>query len=504
MIGRLFLHGPGGSGKTYMLTQVILPVYDRYLPGASKGVAAQNSAARLIRGATFHYMSALTRSSDIVLEKPSRARKEALRRRWQHVGLVFLDEISLTPPALLATLSDAAYWGREMCQKSGSSGSVLGAGSGKRTGHRSSPSMVDDDGYTEQTLGNVLCQIIAGDFLQLNPVLNHSLMEIFGVEVPRAPTYERMEEQTRQRKQRIDRLGLQIFGRFLPQTILFRGSHRFKAGDPLATILANMRKEGHNPLTSELKDLIRKQIYRPMANDPRLDSDFIMRDDEGHQVGPIGFFANGMFSAINWDQVARLQQITVYESAKNCFGVSAWQNSTKGRAVRCIRHFPPALGRSFNRRFGHVVLSVAQSLTLFLHPKGQVIYYCQAVDLVHQKEYFADKSVLRECLALTNMASKTCNLMSFCPLHIGLKVKITKKLMAPELVQECPAEVVAIHVHPQERYGVPGCPPGLPQPPAGHPCWTEGSCRLDFLPACITIRVEAGVQILSCRLFEVK
>ena len=55
MIGRLFLHGPGGSGKTYMLTQVILPVYDRYLPGASKGVAAQNSAARLIRGATLNY-----------------------------------------------------------------------------------------------------------------------------------------------------------------------------------------------------------------------------------------------------------------------------------------------------------------------------------------------------------------------------------------------------------------------------------------------------------------
>ena len=75
-----------------------------------------------------------------------------------------------------------------------------------------------------ETLGNVLCQIVAGDFLQLNPVLNHSLMEIFGVEVPRAPTYEKMEAQTRQRKQDIDRLGLQIFGQFLPQTILFRGN----------------------------------------------------------------------------------------------------------------------------------------------------------------------------------------------------------------------------------------------------------------------------------------
>ena len=101
----------------------------------------------------------------------------------------------------------------------------------------------------------------------------------------------------------------------------------------------------------------------------------------------LGFFANGMFSAINWDQVARLQQITVYESAKNSFGVNAWQNNTQGRAVKFIRHFPPALGRSFNRRFGHVVLSVAQSLTLFLHPKGQVIYYCQAVG--------ASKRVLR-------------------------------------------------------------------------------------------------------------
>lgn len=74
MIARIFLHGPGGSGKTYMLTRVILPVYEQFLPGASKGVAAQNSAARLIAGATFHYMSALTRGQEPGLQKPSRAR----------------------------------------------------------------------------------------------------------------------------------------------------------------------------------------------------------------------------------------------------------------------------------------------------------------------------------------------------------------------------------------------------------------------------------------------
>ena len=254
-----------------------------------------------------------------------------------------------------------------------------------------------------------------------------------------------------------------------------------------------MRKEGHNPLREELKDAIRKQVFRPLAGDPRLDSDFVMRDADGRQVGPRGFFANGMFSAINWDQVARLQQITVYESAKSSFGVSAWRNTAAGKAVRIHRHFPPALGRSINAKFWQGLQSVAQSLTSCMFQPGQVIYYAQAVDLVHQKEFFADKSILHECLAITNMASKTCNLMSFCPLHVGLRVKITKKLMAPELVQECPAEVIAIGVHPQERYGIPECPPGLPQPPAGHPCWSEGVCRLDYLPSSVSIRVEAGV-----------
>ena len=57
MVSRIFVHGPGGSGKTFMLNEVILPVYEEYLPGMSKGVAAQNSAARLIGGSTFHHMA---------------------------------------------------------------------------------------------------------------------------------------------------------------------------------------------------------------------------------------------------------------------------------------------------------------------------------------------------------------------------------------------------------------------------------------------------------------
>ena len=142
-----------------------------------------------------------------------------------------------------------------------------------------------------------------------------------------------------------------------------------------------------------------------------------MRDADGRQVGPTGFFANGVFSAINWDQVARLQQITVYESAKSSFGVSAWQNTAAGKAVRIHRHFPPALGRSINAKFGQGLQSVAQSLTSFMFQQGQVIYYAQAVDLVHQKEFFAHKSILHECLAITMWACVSKSRRNLWPLN---------------------------------------------------------------------------------------
>ena len=109
----MFFHGPGGSGKTYMLTQVVLPVYEAYLPSCARGVAAQNSAARLIRGCTFHYLAGLTRNQALAIKKPTKQRLAALLRRWQRLVLLFMDEISLTPPPLLAVLNASAGWGRQ-------------------------------------------------------------------------------------------------------------------------------------------------------------------------------------------------------------------------------------------------------------------------------------------------------------------------------------------------------------------------------------------------------
>lgn len=50
-------------------------------------------------------------------------------------------------------------------------------------------------------------------------------------------------------------------------------------------------------------------------------------------MGPQGFFAQGFHSAINWDQVARLQQLWAVETARLSTGPFAWQNSPSKRGA---------------------------------------------------------------------------------------------------------------------------------------------------------------------------
>ena len=474
MVARIFVHGPGGSGKTFMLNEIILPVYEEYLPGMSKGVAAQNSAARLIGGSTFHHMAGLGRKQDLLLKKPSRDRREALRRKWRRVALLFIDEISLTSPNLLAMLHASACWGR-----------------------------LDDvqpGDFLDHIFGDVLLQMIAGDFLQLNPVLSHSLMGSFGITVPGAPTYEQMDSLQREKKQELDTHGYQVFKAFLKHTVLFRGSHRFKKGDPLAALLGKMRKVGGEPLGEALKEAIARQVYRPLAGDDRLSSDYCMYDDSGKQIGPTGFFSRGAFSAVNWDQVARLQQLCAYESAKASYGCAALYNSKSGKPRLLLRAFPlyvskKVFNRDKNNDFVKMLDVLETKLMDFLQVNGQLLFYVQAVDLIHQQEFVNDKTILKEALAISNMSSKTANLISFLPLHQGMRCKITKKILPPELVQEAPVEILSIEVHPQERYGIPGHPPGLPLPDATHPCWATGHVRLDYVPAAIAVRVEVGLKM---------
>ena len=62
---------------------------------------------------------------------------------------------------------------------------------------------IEPGDFLNHIFGDVLLQIIAGDFLQLNPVLSHSLMGSFGITVPGAPTYEQMDSLQREKKQEL-------------------------------------------------------------------------------------------------------------------------------------------------------------------------------------------------------------------------------------------------------------------------------------------------------------
>ena len=80
-------------------------------------------------------------------------------------------------------------------------------------------------------------------------------------------------------------------------------------------------------------------------------------------------------------------------------------------------------------------------------------------------------------------------------LAVVMRMKLTKKIMAPELVQECPGEVVGVAFHEAERFGGHGLAVGAaPAPPPNHPCWERGWVLLDRLPLYVEFRVDEATE----------
>ena len=99
-----------------------------------------------------------------------------------------------------------------------------------------------------------------------------------------------------------------------------------------------------------------------------------------------------------------------------------------------------------------------------------------------------------QALDVANMTSGTSGLMSFCVFFLGMRQKLTKKIMAPELVQEAGGEVVGVAFHHEEAFGR-GLSTTAPlAPPADHPCWERGWVLLDRLPLYLEFRVDDASQ----------
>jgi hypothetical protein len=219
---RLFLHGQGGSGKTYALTEVVIKeVLQFFGPRGVLAVAASNSAARLLRGKTMHAAGKLTRKQSLKARelKPNSRAKKALQREWETLVMLLGDEVSMASPPLLAGLSRRASHGRRDLLK------------------------LDMTNVLEQPFGQVLLQALAGDFMQLNPVCNHTLMEALlrRSKVPGVPSKVKEE----------DADGYAIFRKICENVVLFIGSHRFLDSD-LPQLLTIMRTKGGARLAREL------------------------------------------------------------------------------------------------------------------------------------------------------------------------------------------------------------------------------------------------------------
>ena len=217
-------------------------------------IAAANSGARLLRGKTMHAAGKLTRKQSLNARqlKPNSRAKQALQREWESLVLLVGDEISMASPPLLAGISRRATHGRKDLYN------------------------LDPGRALEQPFGRVLLQVLAGDFMQLNPVQSHTLMEAFlrKTSVPGVPHRTKDEDDD----------GYAIFRTISDHVVLFQGSHRFLDKE-LPQLLEIMRTKGGSQVPEDLRRKIRKQLVVG-GSAPRLDPSYAVE-------GVAGFFRTG-------------------------------------------------------------------------------------------------------------------------------------------------------------------------------------------------------------------
>jgi hypothetical protein len=120
--------------------------------------------------------------------------------------------------------------------------------------------------------------------------------------------------------------------------------------------------------------------------------------------------------------------------------------------------------------------------------QGQLVYYFQAVD---KFRHFQDAERYMEALRFVNL-SKSAGLIGMFGAYLGMRVRLKKKLLAPELVQEAAGEIVGMRFHPSECFGSPAL--GNLRPPDSHDCWKRGWVLCDYLPMHIEVRWDGSSE----------
>ena len=485
---RVFAHGAGGSGKTYCLTKVVMAVFQWFMPGQCRKQASTNSAARLIAGDTMHACAGLLKSAKFTAEEPSRKVQNKLKTTWGTAVFVYNDEVGAAAPGLYGTLSSRAYWGKRAAGQ------------------------IEDVGPKQAPFGNPLLHVDAGDFAQLRPVPkgSPSLMEAFLMSRKEYANEGRVRPLTD-----MEMLGLKTFDLVAETCVEFKGTYRFKENDPLIRLLQIMRTVGG----AEVPETLRQQILSRIqlgGKDPRAKLFYrFPKSVLGSDVFSDNNFCNGMHSAVNWEQVSRMQQVWAARNARASRGPQALQNSRAGEPQYYWETFCPYLSRAHWR----MAPVFEKCLGRLSASRGQLLFLSQRVDRAQAQQHAHDKepwlfvacnllfsvsnlffgwavapddlqALLRSALRHVNMTD-TGKLAGLCPLYLGMPVKVTHKLCPPEVVQEATGEILQIGFHEEERYGLPRQlhrPGGMPH--KGHPCWSRGWVKLDMVPRWVEIRLH--------------
>ena len=163
--------------------------------------------------------------------------------------------------------------------------------------------------------------------------------------------------------------------------------------------------------------------------------------------------------------MSRLQQLHVLTAARVGQGPCALMNDAKGKPDTSTVSLRDAV-------------------------PGQLLYYFQAVDRF-KHDIGGGRAPYIQALKFLNL-SKSAGMMGLCGVYLGMRVRLTRKLMSPELVQEATGEVVDVVFDSRERFGHPASSPL--RPADTHPCWERGWVRCDYLPKHVAVRFDGCTE----------
>ena len=220
---RIFLGGPGGAGKSECIDIAGRMIEHFFGAGSKRTLAASNSAARGVRGDTVHtglYLGAQCsfRLGCKALKSPPQL---ACQESWAPVKALFLEEVSMISPCMLAGIS------YRLCRA--------------RKGLRP---WLDETLYEdkEHMFGGIPIIVMLGDFMQLG-AMERGLQRVSLIMQPRPSWYDECFA------------GRRIFWNGLTHVVMLCKTHRFK-DDIMPAFLAYMRKPDGRPMPKNLRRVL--------------------------------------------------------------------------------------------------------------------------------------------------------------------------------------------------------------------------------------------------------